>query len=245
MQVTHPLTSVEQSPQLLVQARQLATLVQSLPVDSLAKIMHLSPSLAAKTYDLMHAWGASDALKGHALDVFQGDIYKGLRAQTLSPAARAYADDVLYILSGLYGGLRPSDAIEPYRLEVGYPIRPLNHAHLYAFWGSRVADLLGRGPIINLASEEYVRLITPFVDASRVVSPLFLTIQKQAEPTFVAIHAKLARGVCARWLLEHQIRDPQSLRLFAELGYLYDETRSTAAVPVFVRSGPLTLTMIR
>lgn len=246
MAIPSPLPSdAQRQPRLLSFAETLAATVQSYSVADVARVMHLSPMLAAKTHDLMRHWGAPGASRGLALDTFRGDIYKGLRAQTLTPAARSYADHALYILSGLYGGIRPFDAIEPYRLEVGYPVRPPQHANLYSFWGSHVADLLdAERPIINLASEEYAKLVLPFVNQSRVVSPLFLTAQKMNEPSFVAIHAKLARGACARWLLEHEIRDPQQLRSFAQLGYTYDATRSTKAVPVFVRHGPLTLAML-
>jgi len=229
-------------PQLQARAAQLVTEVQKMSDADLRRIMHISPALALKTHQLYADWATSDS--GLALDTFQGDIYKGLRASTLSRDARNYADQSLRILSGLYGIICPYDAIHPYRLEVGYRFAPHGSKSLYEYWGDTVVHQLGDDLILNLASEEYAKLVVPFVAPERVVSPLFLTVQKTAEPTFVAIHAKLARGAFARWVLEEHITGIENLKNFTDLGYVYDVERSTAAVPVFIRHGALTLDMI-
>ena len=165
-----------------------------------------------------------------------GDIYSGLRASTLTPAQRDYADVHLRILSGLYGMLRPYDGVMPYRLEMGYRLPEAPYTNMYAFWGETIANCLpGSGLIVNLASIEYSRTVMPFVDAARVVAPKFLTKDpKTGEPTFVVVHAKIARGAFARWLITSKTTAVEKLSEFADIGYRYDAASSTSAEPVFV-----------
>ena len=40
----------------------------------------------------------------------------------------------LFILSGLYGILKPLDVIKPYRLEMGTPLKIGASKNLYDFW---------------------------------------------------------------------------------------------------------------
>src|SRR3546814_3975340 len=57
------------------------------------------------------------------------------------------------MLSGLYGLLRPLDAIRPYRLEMGTRWAP-RHSKLTDWWGDRIAALL-RGQVAQERSEEH------------------------------------------------------------------------------------------
>ncbi|WP_348245838.1 YaaA family protein, partial [Salmonella enterica] len=93
---------------------------------------------------------------------FNGDVYQGLEARTLDAADLAWAQDHLRILSGLYGLLRPLDAIQPYRLEMGVRLKTRRGESLYDFWGDRIArrlrdDCDGHADptVVNLASQEY------------------------------------------------------------------------------------------
>lgn len=221
-------------PALIREAKQLANLLKSLPAAELQNVMHISGELAAKTKIMVDAW--SEEGKTLAIDSFIGDIYSGLRAGELTAAERDYADSCLWILSGLYGYLRPYDAISPYRLEMAYKLPGAPFKSLYEFWGDTIAaQLPERGTIVNVSSAEYTKVILPFVDAKRVVTPQFLTVNpKTGEPGFTAVHAKIARGAFARWLITTKITDPKRFKEFADLGYRFDETRSTADSPVFV-----------
>ncbi len=225
-----------QSPALIEQANKLAKYVRSLDANVLAKIMRISPALAQKTHQTFMEWTDEPAVQTAAMDSFVGDIYSGLRATDLSEADRAYAQRHLMILSGLYGILRPLDGIRPYRLEMMYkfPIAPYDN--LYQFWGQQVAQQLpSSGSILNLAAIEYSKLITPFIDQDRIVAPRFLTRDpKSGEPTFVVVHAKIARGAFARWAIQNRIQDVNELKKFSDIGYQYDASLSSPAEPVFV-----------
>ena len=222
------------APCLLDRARELGEALKTLTPAELTKSMQLSPALAQKTHALLAGWTDDPAAQTPAVDSFIGDIYSGLHANDLPAADRDYADETLRILSGLYGILRPYDGICPYRLEMGYKLP--QYPSLYAYWGDAIAQCLPvDGPIINLAAEEYSKTITPYVDPARVVAPRFLTVSpKTGAPEFVVVHAKIARGAFARWLITHRITDPAQITGFDEIGYQYEPGLSGEEGPTFV-----------
>lgn len=223
-------------PLLMEKAERLAAYCKTLSPAQLAAVMKLSPALAQKTHDLLAAWTAQPDHQSLALDSFTGDIYSGLHAGDLPAADRDYTDQTLVILSGLYGLIRPYDGICPYRLEMGYRLPDPQFANLYAYWEDSVARCLpADGPIVNLAAVEYSQVVTRYVDPARIVSPNFLTVNpKTGAPGFVVVHAKIARGAFARWLITNRITDFSSLTQYDGLGYQYDPALSSADSPTFV-----------
>jgi len=140
------------------------------------------------------------------------------------------------ILSGLYGILRPYDGIHPYRLESAYTFPDAPYASIYAYWGDRLAKTLeGIDEIINVTSVEYEKLILPYLKDVSIVTPKFMTIMPGSDtPKFVAVHAKIARGAFARWVIMRGIDSIENLHDFNDLGYEYDENLSTPQQPVFI-----------
>lgn len=229
-------TSKPSVPQLIPHARELQGYLKSLSIKQLAKAMQISEDLASKTHQTISVWSAEHGEQTLALDSFVGDIYSGLQAGKLSETDREYAQSTLRILSGLYGVLRPLDGVMPYRLEMGYKLPDEPYSNLYKFWGTEIADTLPKsGMILNLSAVEYTKTITPYVDAERIVAPKFLTVSpKTGEPTFVTVHAKVARGAFAHWAIKNRIDQPARLRGFNDIGYKYDANLSTPAEPAFV-----------
>lgn len=228
-----------QAPLLLCEADLLATRMKKLKPNEIKEYMKLSDAMAEKTYGLIQGWNGTNVRWLPAIDAFLGDIYSGLQAQALDESARQYANEVLYILSGQYGVLRALDAVQPYRLEMGYKIpsaSPGKHESLYAFWGDEVARVLPRNrTILNLSAVEYTKAVLPYMHTARVITPRFLTIsQKTGEPVFVTVHAKIARGAFARWVIDRRIEDERALRDFQLLGYRYSSALSTELEPVFI-----------
>ncbi len=224
-------------PLFLKQAKLLAAELKRFDQAELRKLMHLSPKLAVETEALIRGWSAAPSKQTLAIDAFQGDIYRGLQAQSLTEADRDWADDRLRILSGLYGLLRPYDGITPYRLELEYKFSGEGFTNLYDFWGDAIAKKLAkRGWIVNLASQEYFRVIGPYVKPARVIEPVFLSQMKaDAEPEFVAVHAKVARGAYARWLIEQRIENPADFPGFEGRDYAFAPDHSTLERPVFIK----------
>lgn len=176
-----------------------------------------------------------------AIYAFAGDVYIGFEAKTLDEPAIAFAQDHVRILSGLYGLLRPLDAIRPYRLEMGTRWAP-STGDLYGFWGQRIADLAmadlkaeGSNVIVNLASKEYWAAIGGRLDpAIRVITIDF----REDGPDglrFNSFAAKRARGMMARFICEHRHDDPEALKGFDSDGYRFDPDGSDEALWRFIR----------
>lgn len=221
-------------PQLLVQAKELAGIWRQASVADIQSLMKVSGKKAEQVKNLFDTWSADNDRQAPAIDTFVGDIYSGLQVQTWSEADRVYAQQHLLILSGLYGGLRACDGVMPYRLEMGYKLP--DGRTMYKFWGDSVASLLPQDTdyILNLSAVEYTKALLPYVDIP-VMTPKFLTISpKTGQPTFVTVHTKIARGAFAGWVVQNRIEDVAQLKDFAELGYCYDATQSTAEQPVFI-----------
>ncbi len=222
------------SPVFQQESEELTDYIQELTVAELQKTMHISEKLAVEVENLY-----LDRLElpaSAASEVFRGDIYSGLRALEWNDAEKEFAQKHLRILSGLYGVLRPFDAIQPYRLELGYKLPDPRYRDLYNFWSDRIAESLpSDGPIINVTSDEYAKVVLPFVDPSRLITPVFLT-QKAAnkEPEFVVVHSKIARGAYARWMIKRGVPTVDKLEDFNDLGYVYDAERSKPTQPVYV-----------
>lgn len=231
-------------PQFLKEAARLVKELKALAPPELASRMALSDKLAAQVFAHYQDWRTPFTPRNAkaALLAYAGDLYDGLDAGTLDEADLAFAQAHLRILSGLYGLLRPLDLMQPYRLEMGAR-RP--EGSLYAFWGDKPAKALsallkaeaagGREPLLlNLASEEYARAIHPAKLQGRIITPVFQE-GKGGRFKVVSFFAKRARGLMARYALQHRLPEPGPLRAFAEEGYAFAAEASTAERWVFRR----------
>lgn len=224
---------VVSSPEFLDRAKELQSYMANLLPTQLEKVMHISAPLAEQTAHLTQQWAKTDVLTP-AVETFRGDIYSGLRALEWTDEERSFAQEHLRILSGLYGILKPYDGIAPYRLEAGYRLGG-DYANLYRFWGERLAETLPKeGPIVNVTSAEYEKLIIPHIDPLRVITPKFLSRVNGSEPKFVAVHAKIARGALARWLVQRGEDSAEGIEEFTDLGYRFRPELSLPEAPVFV-----------
>lgn len=224
------------TPALLDKAQELIDFLRTLKPAQLAKIMTISTELAARTAEQYAQWSVAQEDQSPAAATFVGDIYSGLRVDSFTTADRKHAEAHLRILSGLYGILRPFDGISPYRLEMGCRLPPGHYASLYRFWGASVAEQLpSRGRIVNLAADEFSKVVSKHVDPERLVTPKFLTVDpKTGQPKFIVVHAKIARGAFARWLITARIEDVDDVQSFAEIGYEHEPKLSTPGQPAFV-----------
>jgi len=225
-----------QKPELLEKAKILADYLKTMSAGQLARTMHISPKLADKTHGLMAGWTDAPSRQRVAIDSFLGDIYSGLQVPNWNSEDREYANQSLRILSGLYGILRPLDGIYPYRLEMGYRLPAESFRNQYNYWGDAIAKTLPTGSlIINLAAVEYSRVITDYIDNNQIITPAFLTAnQETLKPIFVVVHAKIARGAFAQWLIKNRVTGSSELQSFQDLGYKYNKELSTKNSPVFV-----------
>lgn len=228
----HP---AQTSPILLEQANELASYTSTLSPEQIAHCMAVSDLLALKTLQTFSDWTNKPSGRS-AIDSFVGDIYSGLQTGQWTEEDALFAQDHLRILSGLYGILKPLDDIRPYRLEMGYKLPDEPYKNLYSFWGNTVAKQLPeQGPILNLTAVEYIKVLTPYIDTTRMITPAFMTVSpKTGEPAFVTVHAKVARGAFANWVIKNRITDASEVLKFNDLNYRYVPKLSTPDRPVFV-----------
>ncbi|WP_103332237.1 peroxide stress protein YaaA [Pseudotabrizicola formosa] len=233
-------------PEFSAQALELATIARGLSVDELRKLSHISEPLARLNRDRFAAFSATPAPGTifPAMHCFAGDTYQGLDARTLSAPALDWASGHLRILSGLYGLLRPFDAIQAYRLEMGSRLVNARGADLYAFWGCQIAASLntlaqetGAKALINCASVEYFSAVDRSTLHLPVITPVFLE-DRDGQAKTISFWAKRARGSMARYICDNQITDPADLRGFNTGGYRHDPGTSTDGKMVFRRESP-------
>lgn len=213
----------------------LAAIARDLSSKQLQDLMHISPALGDLNAKRFADFGTMDS-KPAAL-AFAGDTYLGLEAASLDDDEMAFAQDHLRILSGLYGLLRPLDAIEPYRLEMGSKLSTARGGSLYAYWGDRISKALndtGSDILINCASQEYFGAVDLDALNMRVITPVFME-EKAGKPRIVSFYAKRARGAMARFIIQNRLTDPASLRDFDTGGYAYHPDISEGDKMVFLR----------
>lgn len=217
------------TPHFAEEARSLAQSAAGLTEEQLGKLMHISPRLAKLNAERFRDF--ADLPERPALFAFAGDVYTGFEVNTLDEAGVAFAQSHVRMLSGLYGLLRPLDAIRPYRLEMGTRWAP-GHKRLTDWWSDRIADLLraqladeGSGIILNLASQEYFAAVEGKLAGIRVIEVEFREPGPNG-PRFVSFSAKRARGMMARWLCEHHVTDVEAMRGFDSDGYRFDADES-------------------
>ena len=233
-------TGVCTQPEFTARSAQLIAELRKLSIEQLMDFMGISRKLAELNRTRFQEWlpPFTPANATAAVFSFSGDVYDGLDAMTLTRRDLRFAQQHLRILSGLYGLLRPLDLIQPYRLEMGSALGVGNANSLYQFWSDSITDALNAlpaGPVINLASREYVRAVNPRKLDRPIISPVFKE-QKNGRLSVVSFHAKRARGRMARYLIRNRIDDPDGLPGFKEDGYRLDSRLSSPDQPVFTRT---------
>jgi cytoplasmic iron level regulating protein YaaA (DUF328/UPF0246 family) len=233
-------------PRLQDDTYELAIVAKTQTVKDLKRLMHISDNLATINFERFQSFNLdnrSNTAKPAGL-AFDGDVYWGLEADSLSEDTLSYAQDHLRILSGFYGVLRPMDAIQPYRLEMGTKMENGRGKSLYDFWGARIADRLNADladhadtTVVNLASNEYFKAVEKKALGQTVIEARFLNL-KDGEARSLMYYVKHARGTMARWIMENRVDRADGLKDFNASGYTFDAIASTGNELVFSRPQP-------
>lgn len=227
----------------LADAATLNAVCRELSPADLSKLMHISDKLAGLNAARFASWTlpfTPDNAKA-ALFAFNGDVYQGLQAHSLSDQQLNYAQQHLRILSGLYGVLRPLDLMQPYRLEMGTSLSNPRGKDLYQFWGQQITDSLNQQLeqlsarfLLNLASQEYFKAVKPQQLAKPLVNVQFKD-QKNGQYKIISFFAKKARGLMARYVIEQQADSLEALQQFDVAGYRFSPEHSKTHDLIFLR----------
>lgn len=232
-------------PDMQEDAIRLARTARNLTLRDLKGLMDLSDDLARLNRDRFRVFADTPETEATrpAIFGFAGDTYIGLEARSLDADELRYAQDHLRILSGLYGLLRPMDAIQPYRLEMGSRLKTRRGANLYQYWRDQIAKALnaqaeasGSGTLINCASQEYFGAVDLKALKLNVVTPQFYDM-KAGQPKIISFFAKKARGSMARYIVQNRLTDPADILGFDLGGYRYAEELSEPDRPAFLNDG--------
>lgn len=227
-------------PDFLDKSRILVDVARAYTIEELQAFMGISSKLAALNHQRFSEWSipfTPDNATPAAL-TFTGDVYDGLEAHTLDKKALAFAQEHIRILSGLYGLLRPLDLIQPYRLEMGRPLKTDETPNLYAFWKNTLTEVINALPgeyLINLASQEYFKVLDKKKIKKQIISPIFKD-EKNGTFKIISFYAKKARGLMARYCIENQVKHATDLHTFNTNGYRYNPDLSVPEAPVFTRT---------
>lgn len=236
-------TTAYTQPDFLDEAQQLVDVLKRKSPAELSALMSISDELAGLNAARYAEWARPfDPISARpAVFAFDGDVYDGLGARSLDRAGLDFAQRHLRVLSGLYGVLKPLDLMRPYRLEMGTRLANARGKDLYAFWGDTPTQALGAllekqaiPVLVNLASEEYFKVVRPAKLEARLVQPVFEDY-KSGRYKVVSFFAKRARGLMTRYAIDHRLEDVETLKDFDCDGYRFDPAASSEDKWVFRR----------
>ena len=231
-------------PDFIGESAKLIADLKKLSPQQVGKLMGISDPLSVLNVGRYRDWSKTFTTENSrpALLAFNGDVYEGFDARSLDAKALDFAQEHVRILSGLYGVLRPLDLMQPYRLEMGTALKNARGKDLYAFWGDRITKALlktlsqQKKPfLLNLASEEYFKVLQADALGYPVISPVFQD-QKDGQYKIISFYAKRARGLMARFVVDNRITDIADLKNFKSEGYRYSAAESKPDKPVFRRA---------
>ena len=239
---TPPTTQKHSQPRFLSHSQELIDTLRQMSTADIASLMKLSDKLAGLNVARYETWQTPFSLDNakQAVLAFQGDVYTGLDAETLNEKQLTFAQKHLRILSGLYGVLKPLDLIQPYRLEMGTKLDNAKGKDLYAFWGSDIReslqaeDAMQDEVLINLASNEYFKAVEAKKLKTRIITPVFKDWEN-GQYKMISFYAKKARGMMSRYIIEHELQDPDRIKDFDTDGYRFSADMSKKDEWVFIR----------
>ena len=186
-----------------------------------------------------------------AVLAYAGIQYQSMAPAVMDGPSLDWIGAHLRILSGFYGCVRPFDAVLPYRLEMGAALPVDGARDLYGFWGDAIArevcagadgpdggagagcqgagcqgasgpDGGAAGHVVNLASVEYAKAVTPWLAGlgAQITTCIFGESLRDGRPVQRSTASKTARGSMVRWMAERGVEDARELTRF-DVGYAF------------------------
>ena len=229
------------TPQFLEQSQKIMNVMKEMSATDLEKLMKISKDIADMNVERNQVWNVKPTAKKAipAALAFKGEVYRGLDASTMDDASISYFTKNAFLLSGLYGILRPSDKVMLYRLEMGSKLDVNGSKNLYGFWKDTLTPFvnskLKKGEfILNLASNEYAKVL----DRKSLKVPVYdveFQDYKNGELKKIMMYFKHARGAMARYCAENNVTTLDEVKAYDVEGYRFDENLSTKETLIFTR----------
>ena len=233
-------TSINSKPLFHNDAIKINSELKKESIESLCDLMRISSKLGELNWTRNQDFIKDSNYSKQAIFAFNGDVYDGLDINSLDNEKHQLVNNIIRILSGLYGILKPFDHIKPYRLEMGSKFSINGNKNLYDFWKSKVtnqlkSELAEDELIVNLASNEYFSVINSKEVSNKIISPQFKDF-KNGTLKIISFYAKKARGLMSRFIIDNNVKYVNEILSFDSGGYSYSK-RDTAdeLKPVFIR----------
>ena len=225
----------------LAQSERINKLLKSKSAKSLSKLMSISDALGQLNHQRNQDWQLPFTPENArpAIYAFNGDVYRGLDAYTIPQDKIETLQNTVRILSGLYGMLKPTDLIQPYRLEMGTKLKVGVKKNLYEFWKKDITKALNEELeddelFLNLASNEYFKAVDTKALKVPVITANFKDF-KNGEYKMISFFAKAARGMMARYIVDTNAKTLDDLKGFNYEGYNFSESMSSQTELIFIR----------
>ena len=233
-------TSINSKPLFHNDAIKINSELKKESIESLCDLMGISSKLGELNWTRNQDFTKDSNYSKQAIFAFNGDVYDGLDINSLDNEKHQLVNNVIRILSGLYGVLKPFDHIKPYRLEMGTKFSINGNKNLYDFWKSKVtnqlkSELAEDELIVNLASNEYFSVINSKEVSNKIISPQFKDF-RNGTLKIISFYAKKARGLMSRFIIDNNVKSVNEIISFDSGGYSYSKKDTTDELkPVFIR----------
>ena len=233
-------TSINSKPLFHNDAIKINSELKKESIESLCDLMGISSKLGELNWTRNQDFTKDSNYSKQAIFAFNGDVYDGLDINSLDNDKHQLVNNVIRILSGLYGILKPFDHIKPYRLEMGTKFSINGNKNLYDFWKSKVtnqlkSELAEDELIVNLASNEYFSVINSKEVSNKIISPQFKDF-RNGTLKIISFYAKKARGLMSRFIIDNNVKSVNEILSFDSGGYSYSKKDTTDELkPVFIR----------
>lgn len=203
----------------------------------LESLMKINPEIALNTFFNISDFDIKN-IGGHALASYDGLVFKNINPIDFNKEEILFAENMILILSGLYGLLTPCTNIIKYRLEMQCKIEIHNNKNLYKFWDNKIYNELYKNTdtVLNLASKEYYKTITPFLKNNQKFITVDFLVNKNGKHKVIATSAKIARGQMTRYIIKNKIDRIEDIKEFTFDNYIYNEYLSSNENIVFLKN---------
>ena len=222
-------------PMFLARTEQLLGVLRGMTLPQLQTLLQCNDDIARRSWRQYQTMDLRAGLSPAVLS-FDGIQYQYMAPGVFDDRCFDYIEHHVRILSGFYGLLRPFDGVTPYRLEMQARLRTDFCTDLYDFWGDGPCRALLRetDTIVNLASGEYSRLVRRHLPkGARFVTCTFGE-QQGGRVVEKGVYVKMARGEMVRFMAENHMQQPEELRSFDRLGFVFQPALSDESRLVFV-----------
>ncbi len=155
----------------------------------------------------------------YAVEMYNGVAYKSLDVRSMSKYEIEYLQEHLYILSALYGVIKPLDLIKPYRLDFNSSLK-VEDKSLKKLWKEYYNEQIRESEVVfNLASNEFSSLFIK--ERYEWYDFEFFEVRNEKKKSNSTI-AKKGRGRLLRELAFNQITDIECVKKINGYGSYFE-----------------------